>query len=95
LVGVAEVDVHMQIEESCGGGQSLFSVKSSQSNRKRRRRPFESGGQNFEALGPTSLPGPASTLVLQRNRERKPPTHTEAILALLAHDTGRDRQGPL
>jgi hypothetical protein len=31
----------------------------------------------------------------QRNRERKPPNHTEAILALLAHDTGRDRQGPL
>ena len=78
-----------------GSGQSL--TLSSQSNRKRRRRPFESGGQNFESLGaPPGLAGPACFHAsAQRNRERKPPNHTEAILALLAHDTGRDRQGPL
>jgi len=51
--------------------------QSIESNRRRRRRPFESGGQNFEALGPThtpSLTGPASTLVLSETESANPQT---------------------
>jgi hypothetical protein len=62
-----------------GSSQSV-SQSVNQSNRRRRRRPFESGGQNFEALGawgpggPPSLTGPASTLVLSETESANPQT---------------------